>query len=196
MNERVRTAWHEAGHAVADLAFGHDLLVVSIRPTERYAGVCRAQVDLGAHRLAMTTVVPDQDAGLRATVERQIIAALAGAAAEWMTPMDGKPARYSTPPCEAQAEALVMRLPPRERELLRELETSRSPGMSDDARSLEIASAFTGSDQAIAYWNWLRAATRDFVEGRRLHIERVADALLERSVLTGEEVAAICRVPW
>jgi hypothetical protein len=66
--QRVVTAYHEAGHAVAALVLGRPVAWVSIRPDRKYLGVCA---------FAKGVFRPSED-----WVEREAVIALAGPAAE------------------------------------------------------------------------------------------------------------------
>jgi hypothetical protein len=67
-NDPIRTAVHEAGHAVVAFVLGRPIHEVSIRPRGRFAGVCKFQKGKGR---------PTED-----HIDREMQISLAGVAAE------------------------------------------------------------------------------------------------------------------
>lgn len=67
-NDPIRTAVHEAGHAVVAFVLGRPVHEVSIRPRGRFAGVCKFQKGKGG---------PTED-----HIDREMQISLAGVAAE------------------------------------------------------------------------------------------------------------------
>lgn len=190
--ELQRTAHHEAAHAVADLVFGHRPQLVSIRPTDRYSGVCQSDRTIDRDGFRPDLSVPQQPANVRANVESEVIAALAGPIAGAMF-WPRSAAYRGTEPDEQVAQNAVLALGPRYRELLSDLETNDEPLSSDEDKAVGLASAFAGPSQEAAYYGWLRSATVEFVTNYAKPIHDVAEALLHRTVLSGEEVASIVK---
>ena len=186
-----RTAHHEAAHAVADLVFGHRPQLVSIRPTDRYNGVCQSDIGPRPDGFRAERSVPQQPADLRARVEADVISMLAGPiAGDAFWPETGY---YAAHPDAVAAEQMIARLEPRYRELLSDLETEPDHLPSDHEKATEITHAFAGPSQATAYYAWLRSVAHELVTEYARQIHAVAEALLERTVLTGEELAVIVR---
>jgi hypothetical protein len=187
-----RTAHHEAAHGVADLVFGHKPQLVSIRHTDRYNGVCQSDHRMQLDGFRADLSVPQQAPGIRANVETEIIATLAGPIAGQAFWPDSL-ARRAADADEQAARQAVDALGSRYRELLSDLETGDEPLSSDEDKVAILSAAFAGPTQATAYYMWLRAAAIELVTDRQKQIHAVAEALLRRTVLTGDEIAAIAK---
>lgn len=190
---RRHTAWHEGGHSVISKLLGYDVEFVSIRPGVSHSGVSKSRMGLD-RRVDLSSLdgeLLNADPAARIAVERAVVVALAGqAAAELVTiPATG----YSevappTPEAVAAAEALAS-LSPRHKELLFELE-AMDDQIEDDDDALEISVRLAGQE-ALAHVAFLRAVATRLVWDHARSIAAVAERLLERDVLNGEEVAEI-----
>lgn len=94
--ERVRIAFHEAGHAAANLVHGITPELVSIRSAERWAGVCITDNPLWGisppdeNDLVSAATIPALPEPFRRTFEIDAICSLAGPACERLAvPIEG-----------------------------------------------------------------------------------------------------------
>jgi hypothetical protein len=188
------TAYHEAGHAVAAVALDLRVDVVTIRPTHRYGG-CTATEHRRAEWLErieaidVTATAIMQPADWRRDIEADILVSLAGPAAGDAV----APATRREDPDEqraARAATALARLSPRHREVLDRLEADDEPVGADDHTAWTLASVLSGEDEAAHHLAWMQAVARRFVADYWHHIAAVAEALLEREVLSGEELLA------
>jgi hypothetical protein len=191
-----RTAHHEAGHALAAWSLGRRLHLVSIRPGQAYGGLAIMEAGGGAWvetfdpGTPLTLLQPPQT---RDAIERNIMIDLAGPiAAFYSLPASGY---YEQDPDEIAAEkaaAGLAALSPRGRELLVVEEAATADRVTDEENALRFAHALSGDCiEAAAHVAWLRAATTRLVLDRWYRVVALADVLLARFVLDGEEATSI-----
>lgn len=195
---RLRTSFHEAGHAVAAVLLGRPLGLVTIRPGAAYSGLCQwtsARVTDADLDKIDRGPVPMMPARLRRVIETSVIVSLCGPlAAELAGPYNG-----TVPPDEAhdldEAERLargVADLSRPDRDRLAGLEADPEPLDPDEERAWRRASALD-VDAPVHYLGWLRALARSltcsppFVRGA----EALAPVLRERGVTGGRRARAI-----
>jgi len=194
---RRRTALHEAGHAVADYVLGRPIEYVSIRPGLTFGGIAvtmpRDRPDAGG--FAPWSPVALQPPALRADIERQIIATLAGELSALFLAVAPGTVRYSDDAAEEIAGGALAALGPRTAELVVDHEESEESSGSDETNAWDLAVAFAGPEVGGHYLGWLRAEARELVICYHGAISRVADALERHAVLAGEQVAALVHPP-
>jgi hypothetical protein len=158
---RVRTAYHEAAHAVISQLVGVRVELISMHRSEEYG----AFVHHGGHSIPCSDPsVPLllQPADVRRGVESWMTILLAGRVGEELPgPRSGF--FYDTAPCEQAAEASAMtlaHLSPRHRELV----TSHmgSSGPSDDDKVIWVAGDLAGAE-AIHHFALMGAIARRLV---------------------------------
>lgn len=200
-DEVVRTAYHEAGHVVAMLVLGQPLDIVSIRPSKHYAGItlygeCGRQGWQGEipNILDPATQHPSD---FRAFFERRIVVSLAGKIAGTLAPVEPYSGYTAPSPDEEFAERAahaIARLSPRHRELVlkTEAEEASEAFPTDDETAMRDATVLSG-DEASSHVGWLEQVARRLVHQHAVSIEMLAEALLQRPVLSGQEAAQIVR---
>lgn len=193
--EARRVAYHEAGHALAAAVFGVPIVLVSIRPGERYGGITVISKAGSAVGFNLALPVPLQSREARAWCERLIVVLLAGAAAKRLVAPSSGYVDDSPDEREAHeaAEALA-RLSPRHRELLTQLEAEPlDPSEEFDLDEDEAAKLSWGlaGDEAGAHLAWLRAVAGRLVRERFETLRALAEALMAAEVLTAEAIVAI-----
>jgi hypothetical protein len=183
-------AYHEGGHACAAFLLRGPGAVMYAR-IHQGGGVVALQSSPIFLRDHDSNVI-GSDPALRAAVEKTLVGILAGAEAGKLA----TPSGYDEPTeADRQAEQLAASLPPRDLELVAEADVYDFPVLEgDEAEIAALAGRFAGEESA-AYVEWLRAVARNFVIGHWGAVERVAAALLERSVIPGAELAAIIEGP-
>ena len=199
MTARRWIALHEAGHGVAHVMFGTPLEYVSIRPGKRFGGLAasnrgdRPDSDEWDQFRPVSAAPP----AFRASVEREIVGALAGeiAAAMLYQPTKREPTRAQISEAETIARRALAALGPRVAELVVANEESDEPYDDDETRAHDLAFAFAGPSAGMFYLEMLRAEAREFVIRYQAAILRVADALQRHAVLEGEQVAALVHPP-
>jgi hypothetical protein len=193
--ERARLAAHEAGHAVAAVAFGLPLRAVSLRAGKLHAAVTLIDRGPGSpeyqprDRTAWAGTV-DRDAR-----EREIIVTLAGELAEpYREPVSGY---FGPSDDEAAARAALEdleRRSPRAAELVLAAEANDEVG-NDRTRAHDLSWALHGFEERVVdlHLAYLEALARVIVGWHRWHIAGLAHALVERTVIDGPEAEAIIR---
>lgn len=210
IDDRTRTAWHEAGHATLAFLCGYALELASIRPSDAHGGVViysgegsrvsdfegvRARRGNTSYlaRLGMNPT-PLFPADLRRRAEVGIMISLAGPLAEELAGPRENGYRPESPD-EVQALATAVEYVQLSEVEVQRLELSeRTPKPTDEENALTDAGALTPNQfEAIAYVNWLRQVTRNivFTEAFAGLVEMLVKPLLEHEVLAGEHVTAI-----
>jgi hypothetical protein len=191
MSRRRTTAIHEAGHAVASIVFGREVDYVSIRRGKGFNGIaCSVPRPRDVAGYDPVSVLR-QPSALRADVERDIVVLLAGELAALAFGSEPAPARYDEDEFERVATDALAALGPRVAELVIKNEASDEVEYDRDG-AIDLAMLMTEDVLAAsAYFAWLEAEARAFVAAYRATILRVADALEEHAVRTGEHVARL-----
>jgi hypothetical protein len=194
-NDLRRTAYHEAGHALAGWLYDRPLAVVSLRATERYNGVTRWESAHDSWRTTFDVNAPAllQPIDVRNAIEREIVVCLAGPiAGELALPTTGY---YGPDPCEVDAEREATgfaALSPRAQELIVGMEGDPARGIDDEVSALHLSHALTWDDsEAAAHLAWLRVTARNLVVSRWYRLAALADVLLERRFLDGDPAVRI-----
>jgi hypothetical protein len=200
--ERVRLAWHEAGHAAVAHALGVAVHVVSVLPTRRWPAVCIHDGVLipGADDFQPWVPLVCQPLELRSAIERKVVIALAGKIAEQFV-ADDAPASAYVPDLDedeqAAAEAVEAMvgvgqpaLSPEERELLAVGDDDAPPQEPDEARAWAATYALAGEAAAFWYLGVLRAIAQSILAEPcvRAGVRRLALELLEREVVGARRV--------
>lgn len=193
-HDRQRTAYHEAGHALAAWLYDRPLAVVSIKPGRHYNGVTRFEsADRGwIEAFDVDSAALFQPIDVRTAIEREIVISLAGPiAAELALPPTG----FTGPDeCELVAEresASMAALSPRAQELVTAME-SGPPHESDEQTAAHLSHALTWDEaEAAAHLAWLRVTARRLIARHWYRAAALAAALLERPVLDGKTAVAI-----
>ena len=192
---RRRTAFHEAGHATAAYVLGGPVDLVSIRPGKEHGGIawCEGPDWDTASELLPHLPVTMQPRDLRDNAERKILVSLAGDAAGRMVPRspDEKPLDLIPPDVSAAEHyaAELEHLSPRHRELLVNAGDERD-APDDRERAEKLARALDG-DAPRLYVEWLAAVAARLVQDCRPMIEALADELLRRTEVPGDEAVAL-----
>jgi hypothetical protein len=132
-------------------------------------------------------------ADLRRAVEVRIVIFLAGHYGEHFGPPFSGFAAPDPDPLEAERLARrLTELSPRHRELLirTAAHIDSHESTDDDSSAFRHAQMLGADDEAGAHLVWLTTVARRLVYDNSFAVQRIAEALLERTVLTGEEVAA------
>jgi ATP-dependent Zn protease len=162
--QRRRTAYHEAGHAVANQHHDVPFRSITIRSDANSYGHVRVY----AHRLTADHVY-NPSPRVRDHLERLVVCLLAGREAERLVA-----SRYNHLGAGHLRMGKYARL---------------SPG-SDLDQAIDYAGRVVSleGEEGRAYFHWLTQRTRAFVTRRHDEIAAVADALIERETLTADEV--------
>jgi hypothetical protein len=197
VGDRRRTAIHEAAHAVAAIALGHGVSLVSIRAGAGYRGITMLQFGptfVSTSSVDLDLPVVRQPPNVRGSLEADIVVSLAGPMAALYA--DLKSGYLAPDPCDKaveQAATDLSHLSPRHRELIvtaEGLPDHQYPG--DETSASTLAWALAGEmTEAAAHVNWLRAVARNLVFAHWFQIVALADALLERTVLDGDTAKSI-----
>jgi hypothetical protein len=182
--ERELLAYHELGHATACYLLGRPITLVSLVPTRTWDGVCfhRAErVRLDGDLTRPLLMLPWR---LRSAIEREIVIALAGPAAEELSRR--RPSGYYEEGADEQVArrmAMSATLTSRERELLASGDSDETIE-SDLETSVRLSRALAAQrEEAIALLCWLQSATRAIVVSPRF--ERLVRALVPQLVEQG-----------
>lgn len=194
---------HEAGHFLGSVKL---LNIVpgglSIHRTDAFLGVCvlpdAPPIDFHRHDPARPWAV---DPALRREVERRIVFDLAGSAAERLQrflPTGWRVDDETPAACEVRASAMAAsleRFAPRDRDLLRDVEAMRVDHREtapDDAEAADLAVRLAGAAGG-ALLIFQGAVADQFAHRYAAPILAIADALRERTVLSGDDALAIVR---
>ncbi len=206
-DDRVRPAFHEAGHAVvAYKETGAKLGMVTIEPGTRFAGcaewwpVTVPPDDPAWSQLDVTAPFLLWPEPIRRWVELDVIVALAGeAAADVLAPRTGRlpaslvegAAGIAAALPEPTAAGRLPRLTAGERQYAAQM-VSDPDAPSDADKIAELARVAHGPDLAsLAAWLvYLEAVTRALVQRHRQGIERLATELLKWGTLNGQAATA------
>jgi hypothetical protein len=194
--EREVTAYHEAGHASMCYVLGSSITLVSIRRTAQWAGICFHEPRRPDLDRDLTGPLVLLSATVRRPIEHVIMITLAGPIAEelFQPPASG----YSTAsPDELAARriAVASTLTGEERALLTAGD-SDEPREHDVDTSIRLARGLAAEqNEAMAFLNWLHAATRGIVFTHRFDrlVRALVPELLEHESLGGRRVRAILR---
>jgi hypothetical protein len=182
--DRRKSAWHEASHAVAAyLLLGPAAVeVVTLRPGQGYDATTLLD------REPIATATREQN-------ENFIIVVLAGDIGGWLAqPVSGYVEETADETAALAAIASLNRIPPDHRERLLAAEAAPpDPEIADEPTALRVAMALANSEllEAALHLAYLRARASGLVERHLPAIHGVALALLERTTITGAEVALI-----
>jgi hypothetical protein len=192
---RIRTAHHEAGHAVASVLYRHPLALVSIRPGETYHGIAAYEPAPPVEGFEPDYPVPMQRHETRARIERDIVITLAGPiAGSWVEPFESGYVDDRDQQAAARAADALSALTPRHRELLEALETDPIGRDPDEVRATELAEAWTGDrEEGSRYLMWLWSVAQRLVREYWHVVRALAAELLRSDVLSGDDVASIVR---
>ena len=195
--ERIRVAYHEAGHALAAWRLGREVLAVSIDPQgEHYGQVTHSAVATDSSTV-VDWLIPIQGE-LRDVVETDIIISLAGHLAEgFVGPQSGYGLRPDDEWAEKAATVLATRSA-RHRELIVRVERQGEALPDEVLVSPDEMSASSGSfalagQEAMYHLAWLRAVTQRLVSESGPRIKRLAEALLAEPsrAMSGQRATAI-----
>jgi hypothetical protein len=180
---RTRTAFHEAGHAVAfiHLLGPGEVDAASIRPGRAHAGVTLLASAIEDRRERELAII-----GLLAGDEAELLAGQLEAG--YVEPSDDDRLAVAT-------NASLERLAPLTRQRLLEAEADE-PGLAICDTTMAVRSAarlagWGGATEAQAHLNYLRVATSEFVSRHRNAIHAVAQALLRDVTLDGLTLASL-----
>ncbi len=168
VEERWRTAIHEAGHAVAAAVQGLATHAVTVVPSEDSFGARTApNPTYGYHHEGRTSQ--------HRTVRAEVVATYAGLAAEHVILGRPFPPDENQPPCGAEddfaeAWALLLTVPVR-------------------------GSSWVGDDAYDRADDRLRRQALKLMAQHRMTVQRLAEALLKAGTLTGQDVEAIVLGP-
>ena len=197
--ERVRIAYHEAGHAVAAFELGGAVSgPVSIVPAKRWNGVAHVRGRYARRSDRYDPAAPTivlQPASTRRALETEAIISLAGQEAEKFRPPETLTGYFPTEDDEARAVRAVAPLAGRDAKLLaRGDDESLPPPKTDIAQAVEAADLLV-ADRAHALLTFLRAEADALLRTpraqRRLH--RLAEALLEHETIGAATVRQLLR---
>lgn len=203
-DERRRTAWHEAGHAVVAYALGGAEAInaaVTIDPGMTWNGLAC----VGAGRIAAGEPSPEDvdvtDSPLawpqreRRLVESELAIYLAGEIAEELREREpdaepGEP-EPAPPPLPAETQPSWERLPTSERESLEEAAVEEIK--SDRESTRELAFVFVGNDpeRVGALLRYIAVETSVLLRRRGRQLDAVAEALRANGALSADEVIAV-----
>lgn len=192
IKDRIRNAFHEAGHAVAAYAVHRPIELVSIRPGETFSGIAtfgRARLNLDPLRFGAPAFL--QPCEIRRRIESHIVVDLAGTlAADMAVRLTGY---VPTEPDVVAAETAMKRLSEVQRERLHVLERDPEPTVTDEEQAYHFAAVVDQS--TVAYLSWLREATKLLLQEpwNMRALERLADELLRQEVVTGRQARSIIR---
>jgi hypothetical protein len=199
-DDRWRTAYHEAAHAVMGYLLRHEPRALSIVPSLHWSGVYfhrapsidEASLDGLRPREAPLAMQPPE---LRANLEGRILVALAGPAGEELYLHRQRFTRYRpTHEHDRMAATETVRefaLTAEQRELLARGDDPEAETRDDYAKAYEWAELLIAEEEVGAYVQWLEVSARRIVRGPdfiRL-VEALVPALLEHDELSGEAVA-------
>ena len=145
--------------------------------------------------LDVTAPLLSQPPRTRAAMEADIVRTLAG-------PIAGRFADLTsgyipTDPCEEAAQkaaAGLAALSPRDRELTLSREADAIALADDETIAGQLSWALIGHpDEAAAHLGWLRVVARNLVVSNWASVERLAAALVDHTVLSGEDALTIVK---
>ena len=197
--QRWRVALHEAGHAVLSEMCGVLVDLVSIRPGRRHLGITFSGPFprwSGDASLIAALPLPLVPADARRAIEVRVCISLAGDLAERLALLSTGfiPASEDEVAAERLARELT-ELSPRHAELLVEAE-ARTHFTADEEHALNDARALTSGEETPAYLALLRVITGRLVGLYGREIVAVAEALMERDVLTRDDVLAATKAAY
>jgi hypothetical protein len=187
----ARVAVHEAGHAAAGFMLSRHCKVVSIIPSQAYAGVTIFGASaMPEYDVAEVVALPVflQPARFRRFIETDIVISLAGPSAA-MCLSAPRTGYVADEPDEEQARQVAKTaiLTKGERERLDRSASRPVPDRTDEEKAERLSWAIAGNESAGAYLNWLMSETRHLVLSERFrgYVNALVPPLLEHKTLSG-----------
>lgn len=189
MSDELVVAYHEAGHALAEVVMGFPAGLVSVEPKKRWLGVHDTQVKLaGVEPPFPGTPLACIPAAALRPLAAGCLAALAGPAAESFVPPTPAGGYRPVPITERLGGGVPLTAADRQF-LLRgdEDETLRN----DVWRALEYAEILVGAELAPAFAAYQAREAQQLLQLHRRPLARLAGALMASRTLTAAAVAGV-----
>jgi hypothetical protein len=186
IDDRRRTAIHEAGHALARWRFGWPIECVSIRPGVAHAGLVMGLAPVAnlSKKIGGRHPLDGLDPALRRLADQgMVISAIGEVAADLLVPRMG---RLAEPPVHKLPPA---RLSPSVQAKLVAAEAMTAPPTDADV-AFEMAFGLVGM-AAQPYLAWIRAEANRIAATDAAFIQELAQQLLAREVIDGASAVAI-----
>jgi len=186
-DQLVRTAWHEAGHAVSQVLLGYPAGVVSIEPRRRWLGVAECtiptEVPVYAHTVPLV-LIPTET---RRPLEAAVVMTLAGPAGEAMAPPTSSGGYQALPVLERAAVADLTK----EELLFLRRGDSDEEAMNDLQLAYTYAESLVGYERAPPLVRYLATEAQSLLLAGREQLEALAMVLLQHRTLSAAVTADV-----